>query len=468
MGGLSPPQKSSVSQMRQKALKCTVEMEIQAITCPGVALLSQEDIYLSVRIMGQYQKSKCVPPVFPLVLHEQIVFVKTFVGVVDPGVIAEHLENDTTSLELIQLVPPEGEILATFKDNTREFLYPGPRLTPRSPGPEREILMKRSVSFPGISPKVEFSTTSIIEESDVKHDQPPMSSCGPSSKPRHVRNSPAPAKKRKPHTAAPCGYEKPTVASQSHSPAPYTHRKMCQLSEDTRQRLNHLKLGPYMFKKETVPQPPFVMPRSPNASLVESAMHPLSLSSTKRSPLHLRSRSYAAELTDPSLLGSFSSKPTQASMQAARIAQNKVPKDHSTPVSSALRDQSPVLTRSSLRERFQSSSSPSHSVEIHRRVQRILNTHGPRCKLSFDEESEKEGVTQSLPGPAYRGSLIDSRLTQDRLLPGEPSVHLDNGTFWSNKAAVYTGKPHRAIFEESLSKIYKNLYRNASQSENSG
>ncbi|XP_016120653.1 spermatogenesis-associated protein 6-like, partial [Sinocyclocheilus grahami] len=98
--------------------------------------------------MGQYQKSKCVPPVFPLLLHEKMVFVKTFVGAVDLGAVAEHLENDTTSLELIQLIPPEGEILATFEEDTREFLYPGPRLTPRSPGPEREILMKRSISLP--------------------------------------------------------------------------------------------------------------------------------------------------------------------------------------------------------------------------------------------------------------------------------------------------------------------------------
>lgn len=55
-----------------------------------------------------------------------------------------------------------------------------------------------------------------------------------------------------------------------------------------------------------------------------------------------------------------------------------------------------------------------------------------------------------------------------RLIPGEPSVHLDTGTFWTNRAAVYTGKPHRAVFEDRLSKIYKNLYRNASQSGHSG
>ncbi|XP_058640466.1 spermatogenesis-associated protein 6 isoform X2 [Onychostoma macrolepis] len=451
MGGMTPPKKPSASQMRQKALKCTLEVDIQSITCPGVVLPSQEDIYLSVRIMGQYQKSKCVPPVFPLLLHEKM----TFVGAVDPGTVAEHLENDTTSLELIQLVPPEGEILATFEEDTREFLYPGPRLTPRSPGPEREILMKRSISFPGISPKVEFSTTSIIEECDVKHGQPAMSS----------RTCPANSKKKKPDTAPSCGYKKPTVASQSHAPSPYTHRKMCQLSEEARQRLSHLKLGPHTFKKETVPQAPFVVPRSPNTSLMETSMCLTSQSSPKRSPLRLQSRSYTTDHTDPSLLGSFRSKPSHSSMQAARSS----PKDHSTPVSSTFRGQSLVLTRSSLKERFQSSSSPSQSEEIHKRVQRILNIHGPRCKLSFDEESEEEeGVRQSSHVSTHCDSVIDSRLPQARLIPGEPSVHLDNGTFWTDREAVYTGKPHRAVFEDSLSKIYKNLYSNASETRHSG
>lgn len=55
------------------------------------------------------------------------------------------------------------------------------------------------------------------------------------------------------------GYQRPTVASRSRALSPYTHRKMCQLSEDTRQRLSHLQLGPHHFRKETESQSPFLV-----------------------------------------------------------------------------------------------------------------------------------------------------------------------------------------------------------------
>ncbi|XP_039530474.1 spermatogenesis-associated protein 6 isoform X2 [Pimephales promelas] len=83
-------------------------------------------------------------------------------------------------------------------------------------------------------------------------------------------------------------------------------------------------------------------------------------------------------------------------------------------------------------------------------------------EVNEDEESEAGSCGSTHPQHG------DSWLPQDRLIPGEPSVHLDNGTFWSNRAAVYSGKPHRAVFEDSLSKIYKNLYRNASQPGHGG
>ncbi|XP_036435088.1 spermatogenesis-associated protein 6 isoform X2 [Colossoma macropomum] len=367
MGGVTPLHKTSHSRVRRKALKCTVELKVHAITCPGVFLPSREDIYLSVRMMGQYRKTKCLPFDFPLLMHEKMVFTKTFTGAVDPGDIADHLENDTTCFELIQLVPPEGEILATLEENTRDFLYPGPRLTPQTPGSEREILMKKSVSFPGISPKVEFSTTSVIEECDLKGSQTTFSPVNHShTKPGHVKTSPR--RKTKTNTkqskVPACGYQRPTVASQTRSPSPYTYRRMCQLSEEARQRLSHLQLGPYTFKKETDPQPPFVVPCSPGASLIESPTFPPALpSSPKRSSFLQTSVNFAADVTDLTLCGSFKAKPSKTKGSSVDVhclspgatsrslSHRKVPTDHSTPLSSSHRDQSPLLARSSLRER---------------------------------------------------------------------------------------------------------------------
>ncbi|XP_062855095.1 spermatogenesis-associated protein 6 isoform X1 [Trichomycterus rosablanca] len=457
MGGLTPPKKPSHSRVQQRALKCTVQLTLHAITCPGVLLHSQEDIYLSVRMMGQYHKSKCVPSAFPLLLHEEMLFSKIFSGAFDPGDIADHLENDATCFELIQLVPPEGEILATFEENTRDFLYPGPKLIPQSPGSEREILMKKSISFPGISPKVEFSTMSVIEECDLKASQ---STCSPiTTTPCHPRTSATTVNKTqsktpKTSTGSPCGYQRPTVASQSRSLSPYTHRKMCQLSEEAIHRLRHLQIGPFTFKKELFPQQPFVVPCSPNSSLIEcSTLSSAVTSSPKRISFHQKSARGDS-------MGVSRISPEKNSARFTRSpSYMRTPVHHSSPLSSSAREQSPLLTRSTLRERFQSPSSPSQSAEIHSRVQRILRTHSTRCRLSFEEKSKEQESGHKEPLESPHNLFCDNQLQPKRDTTKEPSVHLDNGTFWTNKTARYTGKSHREVFEDSLGKIYKNLYK---------
>ncbi|NXX24876.1 SPAT6 protein, partial [Nicator chloris] len=135
------------------------------ITCPGVVLKDKQELYLSVFVLGQYKKTERVPAVFPVFFQERLLFEKAFADIVDPGDLVKLLEFDTALLELIQLVPPVGKVLATYEENTRDFLFPDPKLTHGRRGLEREILMKRSPFFTGIAPKLRFSTTSVISDS---------------------------------------------------------------------------------------------------------------------------------------------------------------------------------------------------------------------------------------------------------------------------------------------------------------
>nr|XP_020450655.1 spermatogenesis associated 6-like protein isoform X4 [Monopterus albus] len=150
--------------MSRKALKIVVELRFRAVSCPGVHLPAKDDIYLSVCFMGQYRQSEDLPAIFPLLVHEKMTFEKIFRHAVDPGDITVMLEYETVRIELVQLIPPAGDTLACFEEDARHFLFPEPRLVPSFSGVDREVLMSRAPHFPGIAPRLEFSTkTSIIE-----------------------------------------------------------------------------------------------------------------------------------------------------------------------------------------------------------------------------------------------------------------------------------------------------------------
>uniref|UniRef100_A0A8C4KC14 Spermatogenesis-associated protein 6 N-terminal domain-containing protein n=1 Tax=Dromaius novaehollandiae TaxID=8790 RepID=A0A8C4KC14_DRONO len=69
------------------------EVDCKAVTCPGVFLPEKHDIYLSVCILGQYKETECLPPVFPLLFHEKMLFEKVFESAVDPAAVTEMLES---------------------------------------------------------------------------------------------------------------------------------------------------------------------------------------------------------------------------------------------------------------------------------------------------------------------------------------------------------------------------------------
>ncbi|XP_030428593.1 spermatogenesis-associated protein 6 isoform X3 [Gopherus evgoodei] len=312
-----------------------------------------------------------------------------FTDVVDPGKLVELLQFDTAVLELIQLVPPVGEILATYEENTRDFLFPDPKLTRGHHGSDREVLMKRSSSFTGIAPKLRFSTSSLITESllssgrihvqdnlDRVHHSAPNGRLQTRSP---KKNTSSPEKNR--HCLATKNYEQPTIASKSRSPSPYTKRRMCELSEEARQRLAHLNLGPFEFRRET-DKPPFVVRHieHPSPTVDDHTWRP-----TRDSGREGWSRvSY-----NPSLLGSY------------------------------------------------------------------------RPKHTKDESNSSKGDSSKTRDVSCKDSLCGSELQSSSSAQQNTTVHLDNGEYWSNRAAVYKGKPHRAVFEDSLEKIYRNMYKKA-------
>ncbi|NXU01904.1 SPAT6 protein, partial [Buphagus erythrorhynchus] len=140
------------------------------ITCPGVLLKDKQELYLNVFVLGQYSKTECVPAVFPLFFQEKLVFEKVRYSKIYPGFnmalcVVSVLYSFVYFPIKVCIFFLVGKVLATYEENTRDFLFPDPKLTHGHRGLEREILMKRSPSFTGIAPKLRFSTISIISDS---------------------------------------------------------------------------------------------------------------------------------------------------------------------------------------------------------------------------------------------------------------------------------------------------------------
>ncbi|XP_036002014.1 spermatogenesis associated 6-like protein isoform X2 [Fundulus heteroclitus] len=156
--------------MSRKALKVLAEVTLRAVSCPGVHLSAKDDVYLSVFFMGQFYQSEGLPAVFPLLFHEKMTFEKIFWEAVDPGDVAALLEYEAVRIELVQLIPPDhihfvdGDTLACFEEDARSFLFPEPKLVAPFSGVGREVLMTRAGHFPGIAPRLEFSTKTTITE----------------------------------------------------------------------------------------------------------------------------------------------------------------------------------------------------------------------------------------------------------------------------------------------------------------
>ncbi|XP_078533523.1 spermatogenesis associated 6-like protein isoform X2 [Lissotriton helveticus] len=251
-------------------LKVQVELQIQAVTCPGVFLPEKDDIYLSVSMLDQWKETECLPPVFPLLFHEKMKFEKVFEDVTDPAAVAELLECEIVKFELTQLTPPVGEFLAFFEDNTREFLFPEPKLTPSYPGVGRELLMNTVRSFPGIAPKIEFSTRTAIKEFSADKKKR-------SREERKVRRRKSTSLSPKGKSCSPTKsqieldkeklVEKATESSRHRSPSEYSQKAIHKRIKDNHQWLSQLSQGTLNFKSDIDSRPQVIAKHGENKEL---------------------------------------------------------------------------------------------------------------------------------------------------------------------------------------------------------
>ncbi|KAH0628307.1 hypothetical protein JD844_009259 [Phrynosoma platyrhinos] len=189
-------------------------------------------------------------------------FEKIFENATDPVAVVELLEKNVTKIRLSELIPSEKEELAFYKENTRDFLFPEPKLTPPYPGVDRELLMNTHPSFPGIAPKLEFSTRTTITELPLL----PRRWYRDSNKTRIQRAASASLRRRSVSPARcrmarskSCKRFTRTLRSRSSSPSSAKHLHEHHRESQQQQELSPLSLRSVKFKAEADHRPPFVV-----------------------------------------------------------------------------------------------------------------------------------------------------------------------------------------------------------------
>ncbi|XP_012535444.1 uncharacterized protein LOC105836156 [Monomorium pharaonis] len=165
--------------MAGRAFRVKVQLDVHAVTCPGVWLCPNGKVALRINALDSCAESRRISPIFPLLLHEKFTFGKIFAGIISLTELQSTLQQQFLYAELIQWATPasRGIILATFQTNLIDLLYPAPCFKGLLAGVDVDLLMEPTKCFPGIiAPKIEVSTKTVVEEILNVHDTS-MSKC---------------------------------------------------------------------------------------------------------------------------------------------------------------------------------------------------------------------------------------------------------------------------------------------------
>lgn len=153
--------------MPRKGLRVIAEVTIQCVTCPGVRLPLEHDVFLSICLLGQHVHTRCTAPIFPLMFREKFKFVKTFPCCSDFQQLDCALREEVVVLELVRddKICNQMVVLGIYETCAQNFLFPLPGVKPCYSSTDNEAIMDPTNDFPGcIGPKVEFSSMTTIKE----------------------------------------------------------------------------------------------------------------------------------------------------------------------------------------------------------------------------------------------------------------------------------------------------------------
>ncbi|XP_052066718.1 spermatogenesis-associated protein 6-like isoform X6 [Mytilus californianus] len=439
--------------MPRRALRCVVDLKIRAVSAPGVWLSSREDVYLSISLFGQYRNTNLVPSIFPLLFKEDFVFEKTYYTALDPSDISDYLEDELVIFELLQLSEYcDGAVrLGSYSCNAKDFLFPYPSLAPCYASTAREILLNRTIDFPGISPKLEFITVTNIKESVSPEldalDEALMDA-------RKSRRRSRSRSRSRPSSRASMRSPSPYLRSKSPGPITDNGRPPFVVRHLDKSLIGRLPagLGSSILKKgkkkgKRLSRPSSAM--SDTGYYSDYSRYPLSSSASYKK--------YPDAGDDPLYRSSYAvSDDDDLEVAALTSSLNRIRARSRSP--------SPFVYKPSFRSRYTYSPlTAAERVDLkvrsalrrNRSLER-LNMLSPAISLSRLTPTYRPRYV-SLSRDSLDDLAIDTTLAERR----RPQVHLDNGKYWSEKSAQYSGTSHRQVFNDSLSSSYSKMYSNA-------
>ncbi|KAH8270069.1 hypothetical protein KR018_003610 [Drosophila ironensis] len=174
--------------MSHKRFYVRLDLQLHALTCPGVWLCSHGYLEATVKTLGYYFRTGAMEPRFPMLCHDQFTMEGYFKSVGCLEEMHELLKAEQLEITIWQ----NGRRLAYFIGNLSDVMHPTiPRLH-CAHSSNVQLLMKATPAFPGIlAPKVELSAQLTTQDrkkgctcSSLREEAPPAAAANN----RHVES----------------------------------------------------------------------------------------------------------------------------------------------------------------------------------------------------------------------------------------------------------------------------------------